>query len=141
MDVPDDEGGRIQVTWTPNSEEDCSYHTVYALPASGWQPPSTVDGWPVAAYVADCIPGEAVIDSLGSSPLQDGVTYWIGVVASDDWGNENLDAVLVVEATPSADTAGVGSAPSRVEGLNAWDHPDEDGTAIDIVWDLSLIHI
>ena len=25
MDVPDDEGGRIQVTWTPNSEEDCSY--------------------------------------------------------------------------------------------------------------------
>ena len=137
MDVPDDEGGRIQVTWTPNSEEDCSYHTVYALPASGWQPPSTVDGWPVAAYVDDCITGEAVIDSLGSSPLQDGVTYWIGVVASDDWGNENLDAVLVVEATPSADTAGVGSAPSRVEGLNAWDHPDDDGTAIDIVWDRS----
>jgi len=137
QDVPGDEGGRIQVTWTPNSEEDCSYHTVYALPASGWQPPSTVDGWPVAAYVDDCTTGEAFIDSLGSSPLQDGVTYWIGVVASDDWGNENLDAVLVVEATPTADTTGVGNAPPRVEGLIAWDHPDDDGTAIDIVWDRS----
>ena len=76
----------------------------------------------MAAYVDDCITGEAVIDSLGSSPPQDGVTYWIGVVASDDWGNENLDAVLVVEATPSADTAGVGSAPSRVEGPVSYTH-------------------
>ena len=41
-----------------------------------------------------------IIDSLGSSPLQDGVTYWIGAVASDDWGNSNVNSVLVVEATP-----------------------------------------
>ena len=43
----------------------------------------------------------------------------------------------MVEATPSADTTGVGNAPPRVEGLTAWDHPDDDGTAIDIVWDRS----
>ena len=136
-DVPDDEGGRIEVTWAINEEEDCSFYTVYALPASGWQPPSTVEGWPVAEFIPDCSTSQVVIDSLGSSPLQDGVTYWIGVVASDDWGNSNVDAVLVVEATPEADQEGSASAPERVEGLIAWDHPEDDGTKIDIVWNRS----
>ncbi len=138
VDAPNDEGGRIIVTWTPNSEEDCAYHTVYILPASGLQPPSIVDGWPTATYVTDCTTGEVVIDSIGESPLQNGVVYWIGVVASDDWGNENLDAVLVVEATPMSNIAGQGQPPARVEGLSAWDHPDDDGTAIDILWNRSL---
>ena len=138
VDAPDDEGGRILVSWTPNDEEDCTYHTVYVLPASGFQPPSTVDGWPVAAYVTDCTTGEMVIDSMGESSLENDVAYWIGVVASDDWGNENLDDVLVVDATPIANTQGQGQAPPRVEGLSAWDHPDDDGTAIDIVWNRSL---
>ena len=137
-DVPNDEGGRIQVSWTPNSEEDCTYHTVYILPASGLQPPSIVDGWPVAAYVTDCTTGEIVIDSIGENPLQNGVVYWIGVVAADDWGNENLEDVLVVDATPMSNVVGQGQPPDRVEGLNAWDHPDDDGTAIDIVWNRSL---
>ena len=138
VDAPDDEGGRITVTWTPNDEEDCIYHTVYVLPASGFQPPSTVDGWPVAAYVTDCTTGEIVIDSMGESSLENGVAYWIGVVAADDWGNENLDDVLVVDAPPMANIQGQGQPPPRVEGLSAWDHPDDDGTAIDIVWNRSL---
>jgi hypothetical protein len=138
VDAPDDEGGRITVTWTPNDEEDCIYHTVYVLPASGFQPPSTVDGWPVAAYITDCTTGEIVIDSMGESSLENGVAYWIGVVAVDDWGNENLDDVLVVDATPMVNIQGQGQPPLRVEGLSAWDHPDDDGTAIDIVWNRSL---
>ena len=138
VDAPDDEGGRILVSWTPNDEEDCMYHTVYVLPASGFQPPSIVDGWPVAAYVTDCTTAEVTIDSIGESLLENGVAYWIGVVAADDWGNENLDDVLVVDATPIANTQGQGQAPSRVEGLSAWDHPNDDGTAIDITWNRSL---
>ena len=143
-DVPEDEGGRVEVTWQANTEEDCSFYTVYALPASGWQPPSTVDGWPVAEYVPSCSPDSpdsdsigVIVDSLGSSPLQDGITYWFGVVASDDWGNSDVNSVLVVEATPEANQNGSSSAPDRVEGLIAWDHPDDDGTKIDIVWNRS----
>ncbi len=138
VDAPNDEGGRILVTWTPNGEEDCTYHTVYILPASGLQPPSIVDGWPVATYVTDCTTDEIVIDSIGDNQLQNGVVYWIGVVASDDWGNEDLDNVLVVEATPMSNIAGQGQPPARVDGLSAWDHPDDDGTAIDILWNRSL---
>ena len=142
QDVPDDEGGRVEVIWQANTEEDCSFYTVYALPASGWQPPSTVDGWPVAEYVPGCSPDDSgsvqvIVDSLGSAPLQDGITYWFGVVASDDWGNSNVNSVLVVEATPQASENGSSSAPDRVEGLIAWDHPDDDGTKIDIVWNRS----
>ena len=138
VDAPDDEGGRILVSWTPNDEEDCTYHTVYILPASGFQPPSIVDGWPVAAYLTDCTTDEIIIDSIGDSSLENGVAYWIGVVAADDWGNENLNDVLVVDATPMPNTAGVGEPPARVEGLRGWDHPSDDGTAIDIVWNRSL---
>ena len=138
VDAPDDEGGRILVSWTPNDEEDCTYHTVYILPASGFQPPSIVDGWPVAAYLTDCTTDEIIIDSIGESSLENGVAYWIGVVAADDWGNENLNDVLVVDATPISNTAGVGQPPARVEGLRGWDHPSDDGTAIDIVWNRSL---
>ena len=48
----------------------------------------------MAEYVLDCTTSEIVIDSMGDSPLISGIVYWIGVVASDDWGNEDLDDVL-----------------------------------------------
>ncbi len=96
-DAPNDEGGRIVVTWEPNQEEDCSFHVIYILPASGWTAPTSVDGWPVAQFVTDCTTDEVVIDSIGNSTLENDVVYWIGVVAVDDWGNQNVNDVLVVE--------------------------------------------
>ena len=136
-DVPNDEGGRINVTWDANTEEDCTYYAIYALPASGWSPPSTVDGWPVSDYTVDCETTSIIIDSLGESGLIDDTVYWIGVVAFDDWGNADVDNVYIVDATPMANLGGPGSAPDRVTGLNAWDHSDDDGTAIDIRWNRS----
>ena len=35
-----------------------------------------------------------VIDSIGNASLENGAVYWVGVVAVDDWGNQNLDNVL-----------------------------------------------
>ena len=153
-DAPNDEGGRILVTWEPNQEEDCSLHIIYVLPASGWTAPSSVDGWPEAAYIPDCSTGEVIIDSIGNSSLEDGLVYWVGVVAVDDWGNQDVDQVLVVETTTYSELDSLeGIPPDPVSGLQAWDHPNDDGTAIDVSWDrtmaddfshytvLSLIHI
>ena len=137
FDVPNDEGGRINVTWNQNLEDDCTYYAVYALPASGWQPPSTVDGWPVVGYTSDCETTSIIIDSLGQGNLIDGTVYWIGVVAFDDWGNGDLDNVLVVDATPEADSDGVAIPPDRVTGLEAWDYANDDGSAVDIRWNRS----
>ena len=137
-DVLDDEGGQIQVTWIPNSEGDCTYYTIYALPATSWQPPSNVDGWPVASYVSDCSTNSTIISSIGETSLIDDTSYWIGVVAFDDWGNHDLNDVLVVEVKPQSNNGGIGIPPARVSGLNAFDHPDDDGTAIDVSWNRSL---
>ena len=135
-DAPNDEGGRIVVTWEPNQEEDCSFHVIYILPASGWTAPTSVDGWPLAQFVTDCTTDEVVIDSIGNSTLENDVVYWIGVVAVDDWGNQNVNDVLVVEtATYSELDSTEFTPPDMVSGLQAWDHPDDDGTAIDVSWD------
>ena len=138
-DAPNDEGGRILVTWEPNQEEDCSLHIIYILPASGWTPPSSVDGWPVASFIPDCSTGEAIIDSIGNSTLQDEVVYWLGVVAVDDWGNQDVDQVLVVETTTYSEFDSLeGVPPDPVSDLQAWDHPNDDGTAIDVSWDRTM---
>ena len=138
-DAPNDEGGRIIVTWNPNQEEDCSFHVIYILPASGWTAPSSVDGWPVAQFVTDCTTDEVVIDSIGNSTLENDVVYWIGVVAVDDWGNQNVDEVLVVEtASYSEFDSTEFTPPDMVSGLQAWDHPDDEGTAIDVSWDRTM---
>ncbi|MBR41249.1 MAG: hypothetical protein CMA89_05140 [Euryarchaeota archaeon] len=138
-DAPNDEGGRIIVTWEPNQEEDCSFHVIYILPASGWTAPTSVDGWPVAQFVTDCTTDEVVIDSIGNSTLENDVVYWIGVVAVDDWGNQNVNDVLVVEtASYSEFDSTEFTPPDMVSGLQAWDHPDDDGTAIDVSWDRSM---
>ncbi len=138
-DAPNDEGGRIVVSWEPNQEEDCSFHVIYILPASGWTAPTSVDGWPVAQFVTDCTTEEVVIDSIGNSSLDNDVVYWIGVVAVDDWGNQNVDEVLVVEtASYSELDSSEFTPPDMVSGLQAWDHPDDDGTAIDVSWDRTM---
>ena len=138
-DAPNDEGSRIEVSWNPNQEADCSYHVVYILPASGWTAPTSVDGWPVAQIIPDCTTDEVVIDSIGNTTLENDVVYWIGVVAVDDWGNQNVDDVLVVEtASYSELDSSEFSPPDLVSGLQAWDHPEDDGTAIDVSWDRTM---
>ena len=139
IDAPNDEGGRILVTWDPNQEEDCSYHVIYILPASGWTAPTSVDGWPVASFVPDCSTGETIIDSIGNSTLDNEIVYWVGVVAVDDWGNQNLEDVLVADTTTYSDfdSSMEGTPPERVSGLQAWDHPEDEGTAIDVSWERS----
>ncbi len=138
-DAPDDEGSRIEVSWNPNQEADCSYHVIYILPASGWTAPTSVDGWPIAEIVPDCTTDEVIIDSIGNTTLENDIVYWIGVVAVDDWGNQNVDDVLVVEtASYSELDSSEFSPPDLVSGLQAWDHPEDDGTAIDVSWDRTM---
>ena len=138
-DAPNDEGSRIEVSWNPNQEADCSYHVIYILPASGWTAPTSVDGWPIAEIIPDCTTDEVIIDSIGNTTLENDIVYWIGVVAVDDWGNQNVDDVLVVEtASYSELDSSEFSPPDLVSGLQAWDHPEDDGTAIDVSWDRTM---
>ncbi|MFZ9048001.1 MAG: hypothetical protein ACO20Y_04320 [Poseidonia sp.] len=141
-DIPDDEGGRLLVTWNQSDAEDCAFYTVLIkqgdhVPENGER--AGVDGFSQAAVVNPCDETEAVISSMDGVPLIDGQVYTFGVVAYDVWLNGNTDEVTLVRATPFQNIVGQGSTPPRITSLMAFDHPDDDGTAIDVVWEPSTV--
>ncbi len=145
-DTPDDEGGRINVSWTANLEEDCSWYTIYATPVVSDTPPAWADDAGIARVVVPCqnrnselFTIEVIMDEIAGEPLTDLVPYWITVVASDNWGNADHWNVTWVEAFSVQNTIGV-DPPARVEDLQAWDHSDDDGTAVDVQWAPSTVN-
>lgn len=140
-DTPDDDGGRITVSWDENPAEDCTFYAVFIRTWDdlGIQSPSSVEGdeFSQAKIVDDCSETSTTVTSIDGIGLEDGRTYVVGVVAYDDWLNANLQVVDLVQVTPVRNTAGSGSIPDRVGTINAFDHPDDDGTAVDVVWSIS----
>lgn len=136
-DVPDDEGGRIEVGWTPSTAEDCAWVTVYMLRDDGSGRPINAVGFEAVKVLTDCDLNQTVVSGYlngGTLPLVDGQRYWVAVVASDVFGNSDLGNVEIVEATPYRNRLTGSEPPPRVEGLEAWDHAGDDGHAIDVRW-------
>ena len=145
IDTPDDEGGRITVSWDANPAEDCTFYTIFMRT---WDEADTqIDqssmqvitdyGFTQAKIINDCSEELAIVTSIDGVALQDGQTYYVGVVAYDDWLNANLVDVTLVQVTPLRNTAGTGTIPDRISTVQAFDHPDDDGTAIDVLWSIS----
>jgi hypothetical protein len=138
-DTPEDEGGRITVNWTPNTEEDCAWHTILVRPSLTDEPvPTNVEDFANATIVADCITNSTIISDWGGLPLDDNTLYWVTVVAFDAWGNGDLGNVTVVQVAPEKNLQG-SNPPARVENLSAWDHPNDMGEAIDVNWAASTV--
>ena len=141
-DTPDDDGGRITVSWDQSSADDCTFYAVWLKPDDGL-PTTTViqslddSGFSRALIIDDCSVTSAVVDEYDGLGLIDGQAYLLGVVAYDDWLNVDLIDVEIVTATPLRNSIGSGGTPDRVLSVNAFDHPDDDGTAIDVVWTIS----
>jgi len=143
LDVPDDEGGRIRVEWNASTAEDCAFYTVYMIPwdntADDLDNPMSVAYFSQATVINDCDTTSAVINQLDGLPLTDGRTYAVGVVAFDAWLNGDIDTVNIVLATPMQNIIGQGGTPERISNLLAFDHGNDDGTAIDVVWEPSQV--
>tara|TARA_B100001093_G_scaffold516803_1_gene596502 strand:+ start:46591 stop:54879 length:8289 start_codon:yes stop_codon:yes gene_type:complete len=142
IDTPDDEGGRITVSWDENPAEDCTFYTIFMRTWDDTDGPMTTtsvddDAFSQAKIIDDCTETSTTVTSIDGVGLQDGQTYYVGVVAYDDWLNANLDDVDLIEVTPLRNTAGTGGTPDRVGSVEAFDHPDDDGTAVDVVWTIS----
>ena len=141
-DVPDDEGGRIVVTWNQSLADDCAFYTVFMKQGGDARDDGivgSVDGFSQAGVVNPCDETSLIVTSLDGVPLIDGQLYSIGVVAYDVWLNGNTDEVRIVTATPLQNNIGQGATPPRITSLMAFDHPDDDGTAIDVVWEPSSV--
>ena len=135
-DVPNDDGGRVQIGWTESKAEDCAFVRVYLRPVLDDEllPPSNVDDFGEGVVVPDCETNMTIVDSMDDIPLVDGQDYWIGAVAFDKWLNGDTGDVTILQVTPYVNNINGGTIPERIAELNAWDHPNDDGTAIDISW-------
>ena len=141
-DVANDEGGRIAVNWNTSAAEDCAFYTVFVKQGGDARDDGnigSVDGFSQAAVVNPCDENQTIITSLDGVPLIDGQIYTVGVVAYDVWLNGNADEVMLVTATPLQNIIGQGTTPPRITSLMAFDHADDDGTAIDVVWEPSTV--
>jgi hypothetical protein len=141
-DIPADEGGRIMVTWNQSEADDCAFYTVFMKQggdASDDGIIGNIDSFSQAAVINSCETTDSIISSLDGVPLIDGQIYSIGVVAYDLWLNGNTDDVMIVTATPFQNILGQGSTPERITSLLAFDRADDDGTAIDVVWEPSTV--
>ncbi len=142
QDTPDDDGGRITVSWDQSIAEDCTFYAVWIKLDDGL-PSLTVisalnqNGFVQAEIVDNCETTSVIIDGYEGISLIDGQQYLIGVVAYDDWLNVDLVDVDIKAATPISNSDGFGGTPDRVGSVNAYDHANDDGTAIDVVWTIS----
>ena len=134
IDVPEDDGGVIEVGWGANPEDDCAIVTVYMKAADGEKPSSITSGFSAVKIIPSCEENSTYISSMNGLPLFDSQTYWVGVVASDSWLNHDLGDVNIVEVTPQRSFGMEGQAPDRITELSAWDFPDDYGNAIEISW-------
>ena len=94
-------------------------------------------GFSQAEIIDDCATNSTIIDGYDGISLQDGLSYLVAVVAYDDWLNVDLIDVEIVEVTPFRNTVGPGNIPDRIGTITAFDHPNDDGTAIDVIWTIS----
>ena len=158
-DAPNDEGGRLTVTWTPSIAVDCAFYTVWLHELGDIQSmdqPGQDDG-PYAALVAeatqdlrdgtlafeeskvvtDCSANGTVVDDIGGRELVDGRTYLVAVTAHDVWLNVDLSLgqdTIIDDAIPYRNVVDEGVPPARLESVEAFDHPNDDGTAVDVVF-------
>ncbi len=138
IDTPDDEGGRITVGWDVSDADDCAYYVVYMITGVVFTTyPSSVAGFSESTIVNNCDDNSTILSQIDGLPLIDNLEYYIGVVAFDTWLNGNLNDVEIVTATPIDNSDGAAMPPTRIESIQAYDHPEDDGTAIDVVWSIS----
>jgi hypothetical protein len=148
IDTPEDDGGRITVSWDINPAEDCTFYAIFmravqdgeSIQADFDGTSSSVDsemGFTQAKIINDCDENSTLVTSIDGEGLQDGQMYLVGVVAYDDWLNANLDDVDLIQVTPLRNQNGQPTPPDRTEFIQAFDHPNDDGTSIDVLWSVS----
>jgi hypothetical protein len=148
IDTPEDDGGRITVSWDINPAEDCTFYAIFMravedgeiIPTDFDGTSSSVDsemGFTQAKIINDCDENSTLVTSIDGEGLQDGQMYLVGVVAYDDWLNANLDDVDLIQVTPLRNQNGQPTPPDRTEFIQAFDHPSDDGTSIDVLWSVS----
>ncbi|GIR75589.1 MAG: hypothetical protein CM15mP78_02880 [Candidatus Poseidoniales archaeon] len=102
-DVPEDEGGRLVVSWNASEADDCAFYTLFMKQGDHTVTDgatTNVEGFAQAAVINPCDETSVIVSSLDGIPLIDGQVYTVGVVAYDVWLNGNTDDVMLAAAAP-----------------------------------------
>jgi fibronectin type 3 domain-containing protein len=112
-DVPNDDGGALNITWNANTEPDLDHYTLYSNKTGSW------------TVVAEISAGTEYYIDTG---LADGTRYYYNISASDDASTESPQSATA-NGVPADN-----SPPAAPTGLTAADHPNDEGGAIDLNW-------
>ncbi|MGB1462590.1 MAG: hypothetical protein ACPG8Q_03560, partial [Candidatus Poseidoniaceae archaeon] len=163
-DAPNDEGGRLLVTWTSSIAVDCAFYTVWLHELGDIQNMDQAgqDDGPYATLVAeatdelrdgtlafeegkvvtDCAANQTIVDDIGGRELVDGRTYLVAVTAHDVWLNVDLSLgpdTVIDDAIPFRNIMDEGTPPARLDRVEAFDHPNDNGGAVDVVFPPSAV--
>ena len=120
------------------AQPDCAFVTIWMRPvlnsedAAGEPPVLNAEDFFEAGVVENCEENSTIVSKYNQIPLVDGQQYWIAAVASDNWLNSDPAGATVLSVTPWANSV-IGTAPDRLDDVYAWDHPNDEGTAIDAI--------
>ena len=99
--------------------------------------PTSVGGFTASKIITDCSTNSTIVSDFDGTQLIDGQEYFIGVIAFDVYLNSQRTGVEIVTAVPVDNLNGEVPLPDRVENIEVFDAPNDDGTSIDISWSVS----
>ena len=121
QDTPDDDGGSIDLTWTPSFDDQSGANDVTAYGVLR----STATGGPFTVVTDDLPPGTGLYQD---SPVPNGTVFYYKVRTYD--GSTSVGSSISGPASASDD-----SPPPPVTTLTARDRPMDSGGAIELGWD------
>jgi hypothetical protein len=137
-DTPEDNGGRITISWDRTEAIDCAFYQIYIVSDVEFATyPTSVGGFSTSSIITNCDQTSSIISEYNGLPLLDGVEYYLGVVAFDVFLNGQLNDAEIVIGIPEDNLNGEVRAPDRVDNVQAFDTPNDGGTSIDVQWTVS----
>jgi len=157
-DHPDDYGTAIDVAWTPSEVDDFDYYVIWASEyplddlTDFWAEAGTEPGkcgcivmdkqWidtaksPIQLTLNTALYGGSSISSSLPSQIQPDIELYVAVTVHDIKGNVHLDNLNTAMVTPINNLAD-DTSPDRLEDIDLYDMPNDDGTAVQLEFALS----
>jgi hypothetical protein len=129
-DVPDDDGGWVEVTWNKTTETDFLYYQIFGSPATF----DDITGGTPIIRIWDNNNSQILDEYEPGKKLQNAMSYYFAVVAYDvdEWFDRNVTVSNPVKVLDNN-----APVPPIITGVKLEDTPNDDGTALTATWDKS----
>lgn len=130
----EDENTSIGIHWSSSKDSDFHHYNIY-ISTQSFISVDEVGVFLENNSIVDRETEQSFISSINGQELVFGVTYYVGVTAVDESGNENLSVICSKGILFRNDNDVV--APEPIKMVNAVDTPEDNGGSITLSWDMS----